>query len=85
MSYGSEFEEISSVLNIVYSKYMTVKENGIGRQRQTWQRFYFIFWMLPAYINEVGADALNEKHKNKDHILVIWSMHIFTKIDAGIA
>lgn len=63
MSYGSEFEEISSVLNIVYSKYMTVV----------------------SYINEVGGDVLNEKYKNKDHILVIWSDDMFKKIDAGIA
>jgi hypothetical protein len=38
-----------------------------------------------SYINEVGEDVLIEKYKNKDHILVIWSMDMFKKIDAGIA
>jgi hypothetical protein len=38
-----------------------------------------------SYINEVGGDVLNEKYKNKNHILVIWSMDIFKKIDTGIA
>jgi hypothetical protein len=37
------------------------------------------------YINEVGGYFLNEKYKNKDHILVTWSMDMFKKIDAGIA